>query len=194
MRDNVAAWGRWMLRPHVLRDMSDVRTSTTVLGTAVDAPILVAPTAMHRFVCDDGELATATRRGRGEHRSTSCRWRRRRRSRTSPRPRPTAPAGRRCTCCATAVEPAPLAERAGDAGYRAIVASVDGAAVPRRSRLAGGALVPPDSFRFPNLAGPRRSPTTRTSWRWCPTSTRRHLRRPRAVRRSGAGSRSWSRA
>jgi 4-hydroxymandelate oxidase len=47
-----------------------------------------------------------------------------------------------------------LAERARDAGYTAIVASVDGAAVPRRSRLAGGALVPPDWFRFPNLASP----------------------------------------
>ncbi|MFA5886087.1 MAG: alpha-hydroxy acid oxidase, partial [Acidimicrobiia bacterium] len=48
-----------------------------------------------------------------------------------------------------------LAERARDAGYSAIVASVDGAAVPRRSRLKGGALVPPDWFRFPNLADPR---------------------------------------
>ena len=47
-----------------------------------------------------------------------------------------------------------LAERARDAGYGAIMVSVDGAAIPRRSRLSGGALTPPASFRFPNLAPP----------------------------------------
>ena len=55
MRANADAWGRWMLRPHVLRDMSDVDVGTTVLGTAVSAPLLIAPSAMHRFVHDEGE-------------------------------------------------------------------------------------------------------------------------------------------
>ena len=59
IRDNVAAWERLRLRPHVLRDMSDVQTSTSVLGAAIELPVLIAPTAMHRFYCDDGELATA---------------------------------------------------------------------------------------------------------------------------------------
>ena len=56
---NVDAWARRRLRPHVLRDMSDSHTRTTVLGIEVPSPILVAPTAMHRFFSDDGELATA---------------------------------------------------------------------------------------------------------------------------------------
>ena len=33
---NLAAWHRLRLHPHVLRDVSDVDTSTTVLGTPVD--------------------------------------------------------------------------------------------------------------------------------------------------------------
>src|SRR3954465_15367591 len=66
MRDNVAAWERLRLRPHVLRDMSDVQTSTLVLGTAIDLPVLIAPTAMHRFYCDDGELATARAAARAD--------------------------------------------------------------------------------------------------------------------------------
>jgi 4-hydroxymandelate oxidase len=153
MRDNVAAWARWRLLPHVLRDMTDVRTSTTVLGTEIATPILVAPTAMHRFVCADGELATARAAAAANTvyvvsmaATTSLedvaaatpegtRWAQmymlRDRSRTRA-----------------------LAERAAAAGYQAIVATVDGAAVPRRSRLRGGALVPPDTFRFPNLASP----------------------------------------
>src|SRR6478735_8217315 len=59
MRANADAWGRWMLRPHVLRDMSDVNVGTTVLGTAVSAPLLIAPSAMHRFVHDEGAPDTA---------------------------------------------------------------------------------------------------------------------------------------
>ena len=59
LRANLAAWQRWCLLPRVLRDVSTVDTRTTVLGTEVARPILVAPTAMHRFFCDEGELATA---------------------------------------------------------------------------------------------------------------------------------------
>ncbi|HEX2027321.1 MAG TPA: alpha-hydroxy acid oxidase [Nitriliruptorales bacterium] len=59
LADNVAAWGRLRLRPHVLRDVSTVDTSTTVLGTPVRLPVLVAPTAYQRLAHDDGEAATA---------------------------------------------------------------------------------------------------------------------------------------
>jgi len=153
MRENVVAWTRWKLRPQVLRDMGDVRTSTTVLGIDVDAPILIAPTAMHRFVCDDGELATARAAARASTiyvvsmaATTSLE--------DVAAEAPDAPRWAQMYMLRDRGRTRSLAERAGAAGYRAIVASVDGAAVPRRSRLAGGALVPPDTFRFPNLASP----------------------------------------
>lgn len=57
--DNVDAWRRMRLRPHVLRDVSDVDTATTVLGTRVAAPVLVAPTAYQRMAHDEGEAGTA---------------------------------------------------------------------------------------------------------------------------------------
>lgn len=59
LRDNVAAWDHWRLRPQVLRDVSEVSLTTTVLGTRVATPILVAPTAYHRLAHDEGEAATA---------------------------------------------------------------------------------------------------------------------------------------
>jgi 4-hydroxymandelate oxidase len=43
----------------VLRDVSRVDLSTILLGEPVPHPILVAPTASHRFGHTDGELATA---------------------------------------------------------------------------------------------------------------------------------------
>ncbi|MGH8906537.1 MAG: alpha-hydroxy acid oxidase [Egibacteraceae bacterium] len=59
LADNVAAWRRLRLRPHVLRDVSKVSTETTVLGTPVAAPVLVAPMAYQRLAHDEGERATA---------------------------------------------------------------------------------------------------------------------------------------
>lgn len=54
-----AAWGSYRFRPHVLNDVSTVDLSTTVLGTAVDVPVLVAPTTLQRQADPDGELAMA---------------------------------------------------------------------------------------------------------------------------------------
>ncbi len=54
------AWDRLRLRPRVLVDVSAVSTGTTVLGSEVSSPLAVGPTALHRAVHPDGELATAT--------------------------------------------------------------------------------------------------------------------------------------
>jgi 4-hydroxymandelate oxidase len=59
LADNVAAWSRYRLRPHVLRDVSAVDLSTSLLGTPVSSPIQVAPTAYHRLFHAEGEAATA---------------------------------------------------------------------------------------------------------------------------------------
>lgn len=57
--ENVAAFGRWHLRPRVLVDVGSVTTETTVIGQDVSMPVLVAPTAFHRLAHPEGELATA---------------------------------------------------------------------------------------------------------------------------------------
>ena len=59
LRENVAAFSRWTLRPRYLVDVSSVSTATTVLGEEISMPVLVAPTAMHRFARDEAERATA---------------------------------------------------------------------------------------------------------------------------------------
>jgi 4-hydroxymandelate oxidase len=59
LRANTAAYGRWRFRPRMLVDVSEITTATTVLGTPVSMPLLVAPFAMHGLLAADGELATA---------------------------------------------------------------------------------------------------------------------------------------
>jgi isopentenyl diphosphate isomerase/L-lactate dehydrogenase-like FMN-dependent dehydrogenase len=59
LRGNAAAFERWELRPRVLVDVGSVSTATTVLGSEVALPVLVAPTAFQRLCDPEGELATA---------------------------------------------------------------------------------------------------------------------------------------
>lgn len=59
LRENRAAYERIALHYRVLRNVSERDLSTTVLGSPVRLPILIAPTAFHRLAHPDGELATA---------------------------------------------------------------------------------------------------------------------------------------
>ncbi len=61
LRANRTAFERIRLRPRVLVDVSAgaLNTRTTVLGTPVSMPILVAPTALHSMAHPEGECATA---------------------------------------------------------------------------------------------------------------------------------------
>ncbi|HEX9380994.1 MAG TPA: alpha-hydroxy acid oxidase [Gaiellaceae bacterium] len=59
LRENLRAFEQRKLRPRVLVDVGKVSTATTVLGTEVALPVLIAPLAMQRMAHPDGELATA---------------------------------------------------------------------------------------------------------------------------------------
>jgi isopentenyl diphosphate isomerase/L-lactate dehydrogenase-like FMN-dependent dehydrogenase len=59
LRENRSAFDRWKLRPRVLVDIGTVDTRTTVLGTEIPAPVLIAPVAMQKLAHPDGEAATA---------------------------------------------------------------------------------------------------------------------------------------
>jgi 4-hydroxymandelate oxidase len=61
--DNCAAFDRLRLYYRVLVDVSVRELATTVLGTPVRLPVLVAPTAFQRLAHADGELATARAAG-----------------------------------------------------------------------------------------------------------------------------------
>lgn len=59
LADNVAAFKRWCFMPRVLRNVSTVDLSVSVLGQNLSMPICVAATAMQRMAHPDGETATA---------------------------------------------------------------------------------------------------------------------------------------
>ncbi len=59
LRANRDAFARIRLRPRVLVDVSHISLETTVLGTRVRTPLLVAPTAYHGFAHVECECETA---------------------------------------------------------------------------------------------------------------------------------------
>jgi 4-hydroxymandelate oxidase len=150
LRANAAAYAGWELRPRVLVDVSDVSTTTTVLGTEVSMPLLVAPTAFQRLADPEGELATA---------------------------RAAAAVGTvMCASTLASVTPAELAAAAPgapqwfqlywspdrgftgelvdavvEAGFRALVLTVDLPVAGRRERDMREAFVLPDHLPVPNL-------------------------------------------
>ncbi|XP_041812227.1 hydroxyacid oxidase 1 [Chelmon rostratus] len=59
LADNVSAFNRWCLVPRVLRDVSTVDLSVSVLGQKLSMPLCVSATAMQRMAHPEGETATA---------------------------------------------------------------------------------------------------------------------------------------
>jgi isopentenyl diphosphate isomerase/L-lactate dehydrogenase-like FMN-dependent dehydrogenase len=59
MRANEGAYGDWVLRPRYLRDVSERDQSTTVLGHAVETPVLLSAAGLLRVAHRTGELGAA---------------------------------------------------------------------------------------------------------------------------------------
>lgn len=59
MRVNLEAFRRWRIVPRYLRDLSERDLSATVLGTEMPAPVMLAPVGVQTILHKDGELASA---------------------------------------------------------------------------------------------------------------------------------------
>ena len=59
LADNRHAWDRLRLRPRVLVDVSKVDLTTSAFGSEVSHPVIVAPTAAHDLANPGAEVATA---------------------------------------------------------------------------------------------------------------------------------------
>jgi isopentenyl diphosphate isomerase/L-lactate dehydrogenase-like FMN-dependent dehydrogenase len=144
LRDNVDAYLRRRLRPRVLVDVSGATVATTVLGTEVSMPLLIAPFAFQRVAHPDGEPATA--RAAAAARTVMCLSTM---SNVSAQDvAAAAPDGTRWLqlyCFSDRSVTHDLVDQAADAGYRALVLTIDTPVLGRRERdLRTGFAVPGD--------------------------------------------------
>ena len=153
LRDNVAAFSRWHLRPRVLVDVSEVTTATEVLGREISMPLLIAPTAFQRLAHADGELATA--RAAAAAGTVMCQSTM---SSVSPRELAAGTPGARLWFqlywSAERGFTADLLSEVAEAGYEALVLTVDFPAAGRRERDLRTAFALPDNLATPNIPGP----------------------------------------
>ena len=138
---NAHAWDRFKLRPHVLRDVTNVDITTSMCGVSVATPIFVAPTAMHQLVHADAEAATARAAARANALMVT--------SMAAALPMdaiaaaaPDAPRFAQMYMLRDRGATRALAEGAAACGAHAIVASVDGAAVPHGRDLRAATPAP----------------------------------------------------
>ena len=157
MRRNAEAFEEWELWPRVLVDVSEVSTATTVLGSELELPILVAPVAFQRLAHPGGEQAmarAAAAAGTVMVVSTLA-------TTTPADVAAAAPDGRRWLqlyCFKDRGVTRALIEEATEAGYEAIALTVDAPyAGPRERDLRSGFVLPAE-LRTPAIdaaAGPR---------------------------------------
>ena len=181
-RNAAALRGRVELAPRVLRDVSKVDLSTTLLGRPVPAPLALSPTGFARIADPQGELAVARAAAAARPAVHAVDARPPGASRRSPRSA-TGRSGSRCTCGGTAGWCATWCERAEAEGYEALMVTVDTAVFGRRERdVRRGFTLPPtiglgtivDGIRHPGVdvgvrAGRARSPSP--TWPATPPAT-----------------------
>ena len=66
VRANVAGFARLSLLPRVLSGSAVRDLAVTILGSRASMPVLVSPTAFHRLVCAEGEIATGRAAARAD--------------------------------------------------------------------------------------------------------------------------------
>jgi len=151
LADNVAAWARWQLHPRVLAGISEVDTTTSLLGTVVSSPVCIAPTAIQGLAHPDGEVATAV--GASEIGAlmilsslATCSLE------DVAAATPGSPRWMQIYILRDRARSAELAARAAAHGYGALVLTVDAPVSGLRLREWRAGVRLPDDLELPNLA------------------------------------------
>jgi isopentenyl diphosphate isomerase/L-lactate dehydrogenase-like FMN-dependent dehydrogenase len=161
LAENAAAWARRRLRPRVLVDVSAVSTACSVLGADVSMPVLVAPTALHGMAAEGAEPAMArAAAGAGTIFTLS--------TLATTRPSDVAATGgdgRRwfqVYCFRDEAVTNALVDEAIDAGFEALVLTVDAPRAGRRERDFRTGFNVPESVDMPAVRAATGAPV-------CPT-------------------------
>ncbi len=145
-----AAWRSYRLRPRVLRDVSAVDLTTSLLGTTVPTPFVVAPMAFHGLAHPDGECATMA--GTGAAGALGVLSTRSSRTIEDVAAAAGGPWWFQAYVMRDRGLTEALVERAAAAGARAVVLTVDTPYVGRKSRVSGTRIAVPDDHFLVNLA------------------------------------------
>jgi 4-hydroxymandelate oxidase len=149
LRANRAAYDRVALRPRVLVDVGTVSLRTSVLGVDWEVPFGVAPMAYHRLAHPDGELASAS--AAGELGTMFCASMFASRTLGEVAGATAGPRWLQVYYLRDRDTLAGVLDRAEDAGFGAVVLTVDTPHVATRPRDLDSSFTLPDDVRAVNL-------------------------------------------
>lgn len=150
LRENRAAFQRMHLLPRVLVDVSQRQLATTILGTPVALPVLVAPMGFHALAHPDGELATVRAAAAADTiyvASTAATYS----LEAIAAAAPATPRWFQLYVYRDREVTRALVQRAEAAGYRALCVTVDTPLVGRRERDIRNRFTLPAGLRFANF-------------------------------------------
>ena len=153
LQQNTAAFRRLRLRPRVMADEDSVSTATTVLGTPIALPVLVAPTAYHGLVHPDAECATAA--GTADAGTIMVVSVNSNRTLEDVAAAATRPVGLQLYLTQDQAADEEIVRRAEDAGFAAFVLTVDRPVYGAREKDVRNGFRLPDHLRAANFGGTR---------------------------------------
>ncbi len=148
---NRLGFDRYVFLPRVLAGVGEIRTATTVLGTPVSTPILLAPAAYHCLADREGEVSTA--RAASAAGSLFAAGTLSTRSLEDIAAAATGPLWFQLYVFRDRALAERLIRRAEVAGYRALVLTVDTPRLGRRERSMRATFQLPRGTQIANLAG-----------------------------------------
>lgn len=157
MRENRNAWDRIALRYRTMVDVSTRDTSTTVLGTPISFPVIIAPTAMQKLAHPDGELATV--RAAGKAGTIMCVSTTATTSLEDVRTAASGPTWFQLYVYKDRAATRALLQAAKNVGYSAIVVTVDAPFLGRRERDVRNAFSLPPHLQIANAVAAGRPHT-----------------------------------
>ncbi|KAL2823572.1 FMN-dependent dehydrogenase [Aspergillus cavernicola] len=155
VKSNEAAYDRYRIMPRILRDVTEVDTSTTIFGSKVTMPFGFSPAAMHCLAHPDGEVATSRAAAKAGIAMGLSHWATKSLEEVIAAGKEISsgnPYGLQTSSANQKKYIVELLRRAGEAGYKALLLTVDAPAIGRRlNELRNGIELPP-GLKFPNIA------------------------------------------
>ncbi|KAL4883199.1 hypothetical protein BJY04DRAFT_226665 [Aspergillus karnatakaensis] len=155
VKSNEAAYDRYRIMPRILKDVETIDTTTTIFGAKVSMPFGFSPAAMHCLAHEDGEIATSRAAAKAGIPMGLSHWATKSLEEVIAAGKEVGsgnPYGLQTSSANQKKYIVELVRRASEAGYKALLITVDAPAIGRRLNELRNGIDLPTGLKFPNIA------------------------------------------
>ncbi|KAL5342925.1 FMN-dependent dehydrogenase family protein [Aspergillus crustosus] len=155
VKSNEAAYDRYRIMPRILKDVEELDTTTTIFGAEVSMPFGFSPAAMHCLAHPDGEVATSRAAAKAGIAMGLSHWATKSLEEVIAAGKEIGtgnPYGLQTSSASQKKYIVELVTRASEAGYKALLVTVDAPTIGRRLNELRNGIDLPIGLKFPNIA------------------------------------------